>query len=73
MEYSQVFNSLNELVDYVLPEDETPEVELKKNFPLPKKEELLKKAFNLRPELKKAKKEVEVARLKVELQRKTLW
>ena len=63
---------LNELVDYVLPEDETPEVELKKNFPLPKKEELLKKAFNLRPELKKAKKEVEVARLKVELQRKTL-
>jgi len=72
MEYSQLFNSLNELVDYALPEGETPEVELKKDFPLPLEKELLKKAFTLRPELKKASRELKVARLNVELQEKTL-
>ncbi|TCK06586.1 TolC family protein [Phorcysia thermohydrogeniphila] len=72
MEYIQTFNSLNELVDYALPEGETPEVELKKDYSVPEKEELLKKAFTLRPEVKKAEKEVKVAKLSVELQKKTL-
>jgi len=72
MEYSQTFNSLNELVDYALSEDESPEVELKKDYSVPERKELLKKAFTLRPEVKKAEKEIKVAKLNVELQKKNL-
>jgi len=72
MEYSQTFNSLNELVDYALPDGEVPEVELKKDYPLPAKEEVLKRAFSLRPEVKRAEREVNLAKLGVELQKKTL-
>ncbi len=72
LEYEQTFNELNELVNYVLPEGEKPEVELEESFQIPPVGELLKKAFSLRPELTKAKENLKISSLKAELVEKNL-
>jgi outer membrane protein TolC len=72
VEYSQVFNELNELVNYALKEGEHPEVELAEAVTIPSEEELIETAMRKRPEVEKVVKELKVAKLKVEHQRRAL-
>ncbi|MEO2067888.1 MAG: TolC family protein [Desulfurobacteriaceae bacterium] len=71
-EYVKTFNGLNELVDFVLREDEKPEVELLERLNLPKVDILVQEALKKRPEILSLKKEIEISKLNVELQKKTL-
>jgi len=71
-QYSQTFNRLNELLDFALKEGEKPEVELKRELPKLNEKELLKRATELRPEVKEAEKRVKEAALRVELQKSAL-
>jgi len=71
-QYSQTFNRLNELLDFALQPGEKAEVELKEELPKLEERELLKKATELRPEVKEAEKRVKEAALRVELQKSSL-
>ncbi|WP_163327747.1 TolC family protein [Desulfurobacterium thermolithotrophum] len=71
-EYSQAFNLLNELVNFSLKTGEKAEVELLEEVKLPKIKKLISIALLKRPEIYKLKKEIEIAKLNVEIQKKTL-
>ena len=71
-QYRQSFNRLNELLNFSLKGDEEPEVELIEELPSLKTESLVRKAYRLRPEVRKAEKEVEESSLQVEYARKNL-
>ncbi len=71
-EYRKTFNSLNALLDFSLKEREKPEVNLiEKRLPL-YSGELVKRALLLRPEVKEAKQQVEIAEKNVQLAKRNL-
>ena len=70
--YEQSFNRLNELLNFSLKGDEEPEVELIEELPSLKTESLVKRAYRLRPEVKKAEKEVKESFLQIEYARRNL-
>ena len=71
-DYNQTFNNLNELVNFSLSENERSEVELFETVELPEVEKLVKRALSTRPEIFTLKKEIEVSKLNVKIQQKTL-
>ncbi len=71
-DYNQTFNNLNELVNFSLSENEKPEVELFEAVKLPEVEKLVKRALSTRPEICALRKEIEVTKLNVKIEQRTL-
>ena len=71
-DYRKTFNSLNALLDFSLKNGEKPEVNLiKERLPLNPRE-LVRRALLLRPEVKEAKQQVEIAKRSVQLVKRNL-
>ncbi len=71
-EYDQSFNRLNELLNFSLKKGEKPEVELKEEKPRFEVNNLVKEAFSLRPEIRRAEKELGVSSLQVDYEKSRL-
>ena len=71
-DYRKTFNSLNALLDFSLKEGEKPEVSLIEEKLLLNSGELVKRALLLRPEVKEAKQQVEIAEKNVHLVKRNL-
>ncbi|MEO2083039.1 MAG: TolC family protein, partial [Desulfurobacteriaceae bacterium] len=71
-EYDQSFNRLNELLNFSLKKGEKPEVELKEEKPHFEVSHLVKEAFSLRPEIRRAEKELGVSSFQVNYEKSRL-